>query len=229
MLPFGISPKKKLYLIFLSKKIFMASILDFLNTPKGEEFITKASEKTSEDKDKITAALGLGFPILLGAMKNNISSAEGKESLNDALQDKHHNEEIIANIKDIDSSELIEQGEGILGHVLGSNEKNFISVIAGTLQIKESSAADVLKMAAPLLMSILSTQKKRDNIDVRNIETLIDSVMGSSAKFDPSLVQTFLKKNKEGNVIDDVTGMIFGGKKKGKNNGSTLGGMLGGK
>lgn len=207
----------------------MASILDFLNTPKGEEFISKASEKTSENKDKITAALGLGFPILLGAIKNNISSAEGKERLDEALQDKDHNEKILANMKDIDPSKLVKEGDGILRHILGSNQNAFISVIATTLQMKESSASDILKMASPLLMSILSTQKKREKIDASGLETLIDSVLGSSSKYDPSLVQTFLEKSKDGNIIDNVEGMIFGGNKKGKKDGGTLGGMLGGK
>lgn len=207
----------------------MASILDFLNTPKGKEFISKASEKTSESKDKITAALGLGFPILLGAMKNNISSAEGKESLNNALKDKDHDEKLIANIKDINPSELIKEGGGILNHILGTNQNAVVSIIATTLQIKESSASDILKMASPLLMGILSTQKKRENIDASGLQTLIDSVLGSSSKFDPSLVQTFLEKSKDGNIIDNVEGMIFGGNKNGKNDGGILGGMLGGK
>lgn len=205
----------------------MASILDFLNTPKGEEFISKASEKTSENKEKVTAALGLGFPILLGALKNNISSAEGKKRLNEALEEK--DKKIIENVRDINPSKLVEEGDGILRHILGSNQNAFISVIATTLQMKESSVSDILKMASPLLMSILSTQKEKEKIDASGLETLIDSVLGSSSKNDPSLVQTFLEKSKEGNIIDNVEGMIFGGNKKEKKDGGILGGMLGGK
>ncbi len=207
----------------------MASILDFLNTPKGEDFISKVSEITSEDKDKITAALGLSFPMLLTAMKNNISSAEGNNSLYKALQEKDNSEKLLENIKDLDASKLIAKGGGILDHILGSNQNALTAVIASTLQMKESSASDILKMASPLLLSILSTQNKREKLDATDLEALVDSLLGSSSKFDPSLVQTFLEKNKDGNIIDNVEGMIFGGSKNDKKDGGILGGMLGGK
>lgn len=207
----------------------MASILDLLSTHKGEVLISKVNQKTSESNDKIMAALAMGFPILLGAMNKNISSTEGKESLNNALNSEKHNPELIENLNNANPSELVDQGGKILNHILGSNQETIVSTIGSTLQMKESSIADILKMAAPVLMSILSTQKKNENIDSSGLENLINSVLGSSSKFDLSLIETFLDKNKDGSIIDDVGNMILGGGKKGKKDGGILGGMLGGK
>mgnify|MGYP006896874757 CR=1 FL=1 len=51
--------------------------------------------------------------------------------------------------------------------------------------------------------------------------------MGSSRAHDASLIETLLDKDGDGNVIDDVTGIIFGENKKGGR--GLLDGMLGGK
>lgn len=207
----------------------MASILDLLNTTKGEVLVNKAKQKTSESNEKIIAVLGMGMPILLGAMNKNISSSEGKESLNNALNSPKHSQEVLEKLKETDPDILATEGDRILNHILGPNKQNIISTLGSTLQMKDSSIADILKMAAPVIMSILSTQKKNENIEPSGLESLINSVLGSSAQFDSSLIETFLDKNKDGNIIDDVGKMILGGGKKGEKDGGILGGMLGGK
>lgn len=206
----------------------MPSILDFLNTANGNELVYKISENTSENKDKVTAALGLVFPILLGAIKNNLSSAEGKNHLNDMLSENTYNEGLINNIKNQDPAEIKEEGEKILDKYLGFNQEATYKVIGSILQISESSVSVIFKMAAPVLMRILSAQKSKEDIEASDLETLVDSVLGSSSKFDPSLIQTILTKSSEPNIIDDVQGMALGGNKSEKKDGGILGGMLGG-
>jgi len=97
------------------------------------------------------------------------------------------------------------------------------------LQMKETSVSAIFKIAAPVLMSILSIQRRNEDIEDSELEILIDSVLGSSSKFDPSLIQTIITKSSEGNIVNDVGGMILGGGNNGKKDGGILGGMLGGK
>ena len=207
----------------------MASILDLLNTDKGSEFISKAMDKTGESKDNITSALGLALPILLGAIKKNIQDKKGARELNSALNDNKHGQEFLDTLKDKNPSAMTSEGSRILQHILGSNQENINKTLSTTLGIKESSISDILKMAAPLLMSVLASQKKQEKVKTSGLDDLIESVMGSSGKFDSSLISAFLDKNKDGSIIDDVSGMIFGGNKAKKGNGGILGGMLGGK
>lgn len=208
----------------------MASILDILNTDKGAKFISLAMEKTEESKDNITTTLGLVLPILLGSMKKNIQDEKGARELNSALNDPKHGKEFLNNLNQKSSSAMTLEGGKILQHVLGSNQENINKTIATTLGIKESSISDIIKMAAPLLMSVLASQKKEEKVETFGLDNLIESVMGSSGKFDSSLISTFLDKNKDGSVIDDINGMIFGGNNKSKKGkGGILGGMLGGK
>lgn len=208
----------------------MASILDLLNTDKGSLFVTKAMDKTGESNDTINIALALALPILLGAMKKNIQDEKGARELNSALNDTKHGKEFLDNLNHKKPSVIASEGGKILEHVLGSKQEDINKTVATTLGIKESSISDIIKMAAPLLMSVLASQKKEENVETSGLDNLIESVMGSSGKFESSLISSFLDKNKDGSVIDDISGMIFGGNKKSKKgNGGILGGMLGGK
>lgn len=207
----------------------MASILDLLNTSKGEELISKASERTSESKEKVTGVIGMALPLLLGAMKRNINTSKGKKDLNQALNSEQHGEDYLENIGEMDAEEMTEDGGRILDHILGDKQNNIITTIAATMGLKNSTVAEITKMLAPLLMSILATQKRKENVDASGLEELLSSVMGSSGKFDDSLIETLLDKNGDISVINDVKGMILGGGKTGKKDGGILGGMLGGK
>lgn len=207
----------------------MASILDFLGTQKGEEYISLATEKTSESSENVTAAFGMVLPLLLGAMKRNIASPGGLERLNSALDENTSGEDFLNNIKNLDPSELTEKGTENLDKILGTNKVAIFTTVGSILQMKESSVEIISKMAALLLMNVLSTQKHKEKIASSGLVTLVDSTMGSSSKFDASLVDTFLEKSKDGNIIRDVEGQVLGGDKNGKKDGGILGGMLGGK
>jgi hypothetical protein len=205
----------------------MASILDLLKTSVGEDFISKASKSTDENKDNISAALGMALPILLGAMKKNIKTETGAESLNKALNDDKHGDALLSNLKSVKPSDMSSEGEKILGHLLGGKQDMITKTIGSTLNMNESSVSSIIKMAAPLLMSVLASQKSKENVQSSGLGSLLDSVMGSSGAHDASLIETLLDKDGDGSVIDDVTGIIFGGNKKGGR--GLLDGMLGGK
>ena len=206
----------------------MASILDLLNTQMGEELVKKASSKTSEDKGKVTSALGMALPLILGAMKRNTKDPEGAENLDKALQSEKHNGDVLNNLEEKDAEELTGEGSKILNHVLGSRQSGISKTIAGALNMDEASVNKILEMAAPVIMGLLGQQKRKDNVGASGLSGLLGSVMGSNSSHDQSLVETLLDADGDGSVIDDVAGMVLGGK-KGKKGGSLLGGMLGGK
>lgn len=207
----------------------MASILDLLNTTVGEEFISRASEYTSENPNNVSGVLGLALPLLLGGLKKNVSREEGAKNLDTALASGKHGQQRITDFGKLHSSEITEEGDKILNHIFSGDLDNIFQTISTTLEIEKSSVSKIVKMAAPLLMTILASQKEKENLESTDLESLISSVMGSSSKFDSSLIETLLSKDHNSNVINDVKGMILGGGTKGKKDGGIMGGMLGSK
>ena len=207
----------------------MASILDVLNTEIGEQLLGKASNETSEKKESIAAALSTAMPLILSAMKRNAQKDDGAASLDRALNSDKHNGDLLQNLSDVDSSSLQNEGSKILDHIFGGKQSGINSTLSKTLNMDENSIASILKMAAPIILSILGSQKRKENVSQGGLTDLIGSVLGNSASNDQSFLETILDRDGDGSVIDDIGGMILGGGNKKKDGGSILGGFTGGK
>ena len=120
---------------------------------------------------------------------------------------------------------MLDDGSKILGHVLGGKQQNVEKAIGVQTGMDSGAVANILKMAAPLLMGMIAKQTKEKKVNSPSgIEDLLGSLLGgSSSKKEQSFLESILDANGDGSIMDDVAGMILGGKKKGG-----LGGLLGG-
>lgn len=207
----------------------MASILDLLNTQTGKDLVNKASETTSESPEKISSVLAMAMPLILASMKKNVQAKEGAENLNKALHSEKHNGELLNHLREVPASEMINEGDKILSHILGGKKDGISNSLGTALNMDGASADKILKMAAPVIMSLLGNQKRKDNVGAGGLESLLGSVLGKQSKHDSSLITSLLDADGDGSVIDDVAGMVFGSRSGKKKGGGLLGGMLGGK
>lgn len=207
----------------------MASILDFLNTSKASALFSKVSEKTGETNGNVETVFGTAFLLILGAIQKKIKTEEGGQEFYSALEDKQLDDEFLIDLNNFELEIYTSAGKKFLPHVMDSVEdmSKSLSVLLG---VKEISVSNISQIAAGTLVHILSIQKSKEKLSVLNMPELISSNMGSSSKYDHSLISTILDKNEEGNIIQDVEGRIIGGGQNEKNkDGGLLGGMLGGK
>jgi hypothetical protein len=195
----------------------MASILDFLDTEKGKEFIHKSSEEVNESPDKVKSALGMALPMIMGALKKNTSSSEGAENLNKELNKDKHDGSVLDKIGSGGLSGLLGEGSGILGHVLGGSQSKIASAVGSAIGMDSAKVNKLLQMAAPVIMGILGKQKRKDNIESSSgVASLVGSVLGTNSSHDQSMLETFMDSDKGGKIARDVAGKIFGSKDKSK-------------
>ena len=79
----------------------------------------------------------------------------------------------------------------------------------------------MLQMLAPIVLGALGQQKKENNLDAGGLNALTSMLSGTlggneKASGIMGLVTNMLDANKDGNVVDDIMGMVgnfFGGKK----------------
>ena len=209
----------------------MASILDLLNTDIGKQLISSASEKTNTSPDRTASVLSSAMPLILGAMKRNAATPDGAASLNSALENNKHDGSLLDNLGGLLSGggldDLMSDGGGILGHVLGGKQERVEQTISKTSGVDAGSVGQIIKMAAPITMGILGSQKRKDNVSQNGLGDLLGSVLGSQSTNDQSLIETLLDADGDGSVIDDVAGMVLGGNKKKGGLGGMLGGLFG--
>ncbi|TVZ51054.1 DUF937 domain-containing protein [Dokdonia sp. Hel_I_53] len=210
----------------------MAGLLDLLNSDLGKSLISGASAKSNTSEQKTADVLSMALPVLMGAMKKNVQTPQGAAGLMGALSNKH-NGGILESIGDImgnggPDEGLMSDGAGILKHLLGGKQSNVENALSAKSGVDPNSIAQILKVAAPILMGVLGKQTKDSNInDGNGMNALLGSMLGGQPKENQSLITTLLDSDGDGSILDDVAGMVLGSNKKKGGLGGLLGGLFG--
>lgn len=211
----------------------MSGILDLLNSPMGQQIISGVSNQTGQSADKTGSLLSMAMPVLMGAMQKNASTPEGASGLLGALSGKHSGGSILDNLGGLFEGGVEENvtndGAGILGHILGSKQPSVENALSQKSGMDAGSVAQILKVAAPILMGVLGKQATQNNVsDANGLSSLLGGMLGGgSGSKEQSLIESFLDADGDGSILDDVAGMVLGGGKKQGGLGGLLGGLFG--
>ena len=186
---------------------------------QGQDLGNLASQvggNEGEVKNGVMAAL----PAMLAALGKNAGTEKGAEELNNALEKKHDGS-ILDNLSGYLSNPDLKDGAGILNHLFGNQTSNVANAVSKSSGLDTNGSMKMLQMLAPILMGILGQQKKQNNLDAKglgNLTSMLASNFGSEAGTSGIMetVTNLLDANKDGNVVDDIMGMVgkfFGGNK----------------
>ena len=208
----------------------MSGLLDLLSSSVGKQLISGASAETGASENQTADVLSMALPLLMGAMKKNAQTPQGAAGLLGALSSKHDGS-LLDNLGSVlgggVNKDLMQDGAGILGHVLGGKQPAVENALSQKSGLDAGSIAQILKIAAPVLLSVLGKQTRQNNVsDSNDLGSLLGSMLGGQPQQNQSLITSLIDADGDGSVLDDVAGMVLGaasGQKKGG-----LGGMLGG-
>lgn len=212
----------------------MAGILDLLNSEIGKSIVSGVAGQTNQQPNKTHEVLMLGMPVLMAAMKRNAASTQGADGLLSALNGKHDG----SILNDLGSffgggvdDNVMTDGSKILGHVLGDKQSNVEKAIGVKSGIDSGTVAQILKVAAPILMGMLGNQAKQQNVNSPSgLEGMLGGLLkGNSSQNEQSFLESILDADGDGSVMDDVAGMVLGGTNKKGGLGGIIGGLFGGK
>ncbi len=209
----------------------MSGLLDLINSPIGKQLISGVAGQTGQPENKTADVLAMAMPLIMGAMKKNTSTPGGAQGLMNALSSKHDGS-ILDNLGGlfgggVDQS-VMDDGAGILGHVFGSKQPQVENALSSKSGIDAGSVAQILKIAAPILLGYLGKQTKQRNVSSPDaLSGLLGGLMGGTktANKQQSLIETFLDSDGDGSVIDDLAGMVLSG--GGQKKSGLLGGLFG--
>ncbi len=209
----------------------MSGLLELLNSSMGRQMIEGVSRETGQPENKTADVLSMALPLLMGAMKKNASTPDGAAGLMSALSSKHSGG-ILDDLGGlfgggVDSS-VKQDGMGILGHVLGSRQPAVENALSQKSGMDPSSIAQILQIAAPIVMGFLGRQRAQSNVsDANGLNTLLGSMLGGQPQQNQSLIASLIDADGDGSVLDDVADMVIGGKSKKGGLGGLLGGLFG--
>lgn len=198
----------------------------------GKQLVEGMSRETGQPANKTADVLGMALPVLMGAMKKNAQSPQGAEGLLNALSDRHSGG-ILDNLSDLFSggvdANIKKDGEGILGHVLGQKQPTVENELSKRSGLDTAAIAEMLKIAAPIVMGMLGRQRAQSNISgASDLNTMLGSFLGGQPSQNQDLITSLIDSDGDGSVLDDVTDMVLGSN-SGKSGGlgSLLGGLFG--
>ena len=212
----------------------MSGILDLLGSDLGKTIINGVAGSTGQDTNKTSSVLTMALPVLMKAMERNASTPQGAEGLMGALKGKHDGS-ILDNLGDLFKGgvnpEVTQDGGKILGHVLGNRQQGVEQVLSQKSGMGLGSVAQIMKVAAPILMGVLGKQSRQQNVSqASDLGGLLGGLLGgSSAKKEQSFLESILDADGDGSVVDDVAGMVLGSAKKKGGLGGLLGSIFGGR
>ncbi len=209
----------------------MSGLLDLLNSPMGKQLISGVAGQTGQPENKTADVLSMAMPLLLGAMKKNVSSPQGAQGLMNALSNKHDGS-ILDNLGGLFGGGVDEavtnDGAGILGHLFGGSQPNVENALSEKSGLDAGSIANILKIAAPIVMGFVGRQTAQSNVsDANGMNSLLGSMLGGQPEQNQSLITTLLDADGDGSILDDVAGMVMGTNKKSGGLGGLLGGLFG--
>jgi hypothetical protein len=210
----------------------MTGILDLLNSDIGKTIISGVSGSTGTDENKTSCVLTMALPVLMKAMERNASTPEGAEGLMGALKGQHDGS-ILDNLGGLFDGGVNENvtndGAKILSHVLGNRQQGVEKVIGEKSGLDMGSVANILKVAAPLLMGVLGKQAKQNNVSSQgDLGGLLGGLLGGNdTKNEQGFLEKILDADGDGIIVDDVAGMLLGGNQSQAGLGGLLGGLFG--
>ena len=132
------------------------SLVDALIKAGGKEALTKIATNLGLDEGTAAKAAGELLPRLTDAMKQN-AKADGGQGLQKAIESGDH-AKYLDEPDRMGTAETKQDGNGILGHILGSKEvsRAVASTVADAVGIENEKVKEMLPMVATMAMGAIS-------------------------------------------------------------------------
>ena len=159
--------------------------------------------------DQAQSAISALLPALMGGVQRNTQQEGGLESLLGALTGGNHGQ-YLDDPSRLAQAETTQDGNSILGHLLGSKDasRSLAAQAAQQTGLDSSLLKQMLPVVASLAMGALSKQSAQSNFSGAMQQQGPSGVMG--------LLSGFLDQNHDGSMVDDllkgVAGKLFGGR-----------------
>jgi len=176
----------------------------------------KLAEQVGGNSAEVKNGVAAALPAILAAVNKNANNSEKAEGLNNALN--QHDGSVLNNLGNYLQNPDLKDGAGILGHLFGNNTQNVVNAVSQSSGLDTQGSMKILQTLAPLVLGALGQQKKENNLDAQGIGNLTSNLAANFAGEGGimSMVTNLLDSNKDGNVMDDVMGLVgkfFGSKK----------------
>jgi len=182
----------------------------------GQQIIGSVASKIGVDESQAKTAVTSAVPMLLSALNKNAQNGNA-DGIANALE--KHDGSILDNLSGfLGQGGNQQDGQGILGHILGDKQQNVESAISQQSGLSTNQVTQVLAMVAPIVMGFLGKEKQAQGADSSGIQGLLGNLLGGATSGEGINLGGFekmLDQDGDGKLgASDVMGMLGGFFKK---------------
>lgn len=176
------------------------NILDTILDARNDAAVTRAGSQAGLAPDQTAAALSVLVPALAAGFQRNMQSQDGLQRLMTALTAGNHGW-YLDNPASLTDPSAVQEGNGILGHLLGNKEvsREVATRAAAQTGLSDAALKRLLPLAATMMMAAFARQSRRG--------ASLPRTNGSSAAI-AAMLMPLLDHNRDGSIADDVSSMI---------------------
>ena len=182
----------------------MSGVVEGILGQLGPSGLSEIATSLGADQGMVESAASAALPAIIAGMAKNSQQPQGAESLSKALGD--HSPSIFDALGPI----LAGGGDGgkILGHILGSNQKDVGQNISGQSGLDLGLVMKLLPILAPLVMGYLSKEKEDKGLDAGGLGSMLDQERSDAESKQPGLggLAAILDGDGDGSIVDDILG-----------------------
>jgi len=193
--------------------------MDLMNLFKqqlnGDVLKQMTQQSGLNDETKTTEAAENIFTTLLGTISKNASTEQGANDLDKALE-KDHNGSMMDNIMslfggDNTTKTSATNGSGILKHVFGGKEETVVNGLSQVNNMNPDATQSMMKTIAPMVMAMLGQAKVQQGVNASNISEFLNQQKEQTPqKTQLNSIMSMLDKDGDGDVMDEIQGMLGG-------------------
>lgn len=187
----------------------MSSLIEMITQQLTDDRrVSQLSGQLGADQATTKNALGTALPMLMGALARNSGDQNGAAALDRAL-DKHDGG-ILDNLDGFLEAPDVNDGNGILRHMLGNKRGNVETGVSKASGLDPSLVAKLLPMLAPVVLGALGKQKRQQNLNAEGLASMLGSERQQIEQSNPAMgmLQGLLDQDGDGNVADDILGKV---------------------
>lgn len=171
-----------------------------LNAQNGGA-VRQVAQNFGLNDQQATSAISSLLPALAGGLRQNASSPDGFQALMSALGSGSH-QKYIDDPTTLSQESTVQDGNGILGHILGSKDAS--RQVAQQASAQTGVGADVLKRMLPVVAAMAMGSLSRQNAPAG--APALQAAPQSSGLM--GMLTPMLDRNGDGSMVDDAVGML---------------------
>jgi hypothetical protein len=176
-------------------------ILEAIVNAQGGAAVRQLGSQFGLGEDQAAAALSALVPALAAGVQRNIQNEGGLGNLMSALAAGNHSQ-YLDNPMHLGQPSAVADGNGILGHLLGS--KDVSREVASRAATQTGVSPDVLKQMLPLAAALMMGAFAKQSGSPSSLGSGLAGSGGGIA----AMLAPMLDQNRDGSIMDDVASMI---------------------